>query len=55
MGAFEPRDADAERRMRESFARQGLMRIIGATLTRVSAGKGYAAMSLAPAGDERSV
>ncbi len=39
MSSFELRDPDVERRIRQSFARQGLMRAIGATLTRVSAGE----------------
>ncbi len=39
MSSFELRDPDVERRIRQSFARQGLMRTIGATLTRVSAGE----------------
>ncbi len=39
MPSFELRDPDVERRIRQSFARQGLMRTIGATLTRVSAGE----------------
>ena len=39
MPSFELRDPDVEKRIRQSFARQELMRTIGATLTRVSAGE----------------
>ncbi len=39
MSSFELWDPDVERRIRQSFARQRLMRTIGATLTRVSAGE----------------
>jgi uncharacterized protein (TIGR00369 family) len=39
MSSFELRDPEVERRIRHSFARQGLMRTIGATLTRISAGE----------------
>ncbi|HEY7678680.1 MAG TPA: PaaI family thioesterase [Candidatus Methylomirabilis sp.] len=38
MPTFEPADADFERRVRSSFARQGLMERIGARLTAVSPG-----------------
>jgi uncharacterized protein (TIGR00369 family) len=36
--AFQPRNPDFEARVRESFARQGIMRLIGAELTRVEVG-----------------
>ena len=38
MNAFEPRDPDFARKVRDSFARQRVMELIGATLTRVEAG-----------------
>ncbi len=38
MTAFEPRNPDFERAVRDSFARQGFMRTIGAALARVEAG-----------------
>ena len=37
--AFEPRDADYERRVRESFARQRAMQTFGARLLRVAPGE----------------
>jgi len=37
-GAFEPADSDYERRVRESFARQGVMAFIGAEITEVRPG-----------------
>lgn len=36
--AFQPQDPDFEARVRASFARQGVMRLIGAELTRVEPG-----------------
>jgi uncharacterized protein (TIGR00369 family) len=39
MSAFQPADADFERRVRESFERQGAMRLIGARLGCVEAGR----------------
>ena len=36
--AFQAQDPDFEARVRESFARQGVMRLIGAALTRVEPG-----------------
>jgi uncharacterized protein (TIGR00369 family) len=39
MSLFEPRDPDYERRVRDSFARQALMRTIGAELVRVEPGR----------------
>ncbi len=36
---FEPRDPDFERRVRASFARQAVMRTLGATLDRVAPGE----------------
>jgi uncharacterized protein (TIGR00369 family) len=36
---FQPRDADYERRVRDSFARQALMRTIGAELARIEPGR----------------
>jgi uncharacterized protein (TIGR00369 family) len=36
--AFQPQDPNFEARVRESFARQGAMRLIGAELTRVEPG-----------------
>jgi uncharacterized protein (TIGR00369 family) len=36
---FQPKDADFERRVRDSFARQALMRTIGADLMRVEPGR----------------
>jgi len=39
MPSFEPEDADFERRVRESFARQGAMRLIGARLACVEPGR----------------
>ncbi len=38
MSSFQIRDADFERRVRESFARQRVMSLIGASLTRVEPG-----------------
>lgn len=38
VAAFEPRDPDFERRVRDSFARQGLMTTFGAELVRVAPG-----------------
>jgi uncharacterized protein (TIGR00369 family) len=38
VSVFEPKDAGYERRVRASFARQALMRTIGAELTRVEPG-----------------
>jgi uncharacterized protein (TIGR00369 family) len=38
MPAFEPRDPDFERKVRDSFARQQVMRLLGAALTRVEPG-----------------
>ena len=38
MSSFQIRDADFERRVRESFARQRVMGLIGASLTRVEPG-----------------
>lgn len=38
MTNFEPADANFERRIRESFARQGIMSHIGAEMTRVAPG-----------------
>src|ERR1044072_6977305 len=40
MKEFEPRDADFERRVRESFARQRAMETFGARLLRVAPGEG---------------
>jgi uncharacterized protein (TIGR00369 family) len=39
MSAFQPADADFERRVRDSFGRQGAMRLIGAQLGRVEPGR----------------
>ena len=39
MSAFQAADADFERRVRESFERQGVMRLIGAQLGRVEPGR----------------
>lgn len=39
MAEFEPRDADFERRVRASFARQRLMETLGARLLRVAPGE----------------
>ena len=39
MPGFEPQDPKFEARVRESFARQKVMKIIGASLTRVSPGE----------------
>jgi len=39
MSAFQPADADFERRVRESFERQGVMRLIGGQLGRVEPGR----------------
>lgn len=39
MSAFQAADADFERRVRESFVRQGAMRLIGAQLGRVEPGR----------------
>jgi uncharacterized protein (TIGR00369 family) len=39
MSAFKPADADFERRVRESFERQGAMRLLGARLGAVEAGR----------------
>ncbi|HEX7314833.1 MAG TPA: PaaI family thioesterase [Pyrinomonadaceae bacterium] len=39
MAGFEPRDADYERRVRESFARQRAMETFGARLLRVAPGE----------------
>ena len=39
MSAFQPADANFERRVRESFLRQGAMRLIGAQLGRVEPGR----------------
>ncbi len=39
MPAFEPRDPEFERKVRDSFARQPVMHLIGATLTRVEPGR----------------
>jgi len=39
MPAFEPQDPDYERRVRESYARQRVMDLIGATLLRVAPGE----------------
>ena len=39
MTAFEPADQDYEARVRASFARQGIMDLIGATVTRVVPGE----------------
>ena len=39
MSAFQPADADFERRVRESFGRQGVMRLIGGRLGRVEPGR----------------
>jgi uncharacterized protein (TIGR00369 family) len=39
MPRFEPQDADFERRVRESFARQRIMQTLGATLTSVAPGE----------------
>ena len=39
MSAFQAADADFERRVRESFARQGVMRLIGGRLGRVEPGR----------------
>lgn len=44
--AFEPRDADFEARVRGSFARQGAMATLGATLEAVA--PGYCAIALVP-------
>jgi uncharacterized protein (TIGR00369 family) len=38
MNSFQPQDAEYERRVRESFARQPVMRLIGAHLQRVEPG-----------------
>ena len=38
MNSFEPQDAEFESRVRESFARQPVMRLIGASLERVEPG-----------------
>ena len=38
MTSFQTQDADFERRVRENFARQHVMQLIGATLKRVEAG-----------------
>lgn len=38
MSSFKPQDAEYERRVRESFARQPVMELIGATLRRVEPG-----------------
>jgi uncharacterized protein (TIGR00369 family) len=39
MPTFEPRDSDFEARIRESFARQGMMRVLGAALVAVRPGE----------------
>ena len=39
MGAHQPADVDFERRVRESYERQGAMRLIGAELARVEPGR----------------
>jgi uncharacterized protein (TIGR00369 family) len=39
MPAFEPRDPEFEKRVRASFARQQVMRTLGASMTRVSPGE----------------
>ena len=39
MPSFEPQDPDFERRVRESFARQGIMTTIGASVTHVAPGE----------------
>lgn len=39
MSSFEPRDPDFEARVRESFARQGMMRMLGAELVAVRPGE----------------
>jgi len=44
--AFQPPDPAYEQRVRESFARQGAMRTLGATLESVA--PGYCAIALAP-------
>jgi len=44
--SWQPRDPDYARRVRESFARQGAMRTLGAQLLAVS--PGYCAIALAP-------
>jgi uncharacterized protein (TIGR00369 family) len=46
MDTFAPADPGFELRVRDSFARQGAMRTLGATLERVAAG--YCAIALAP-------
>lgn len=39
MPAFEPQDPDYERRVRDSYARQRVMELLGATLLRVAPGE----------------
>lgn len=46
MPAFEPQDPDYERRVRESYARQRVMDLIGATLLRVAPGEVDIALSM---------
>ncbi len=46
---FTPRDPSFEARVRDSFARQGAMRLVGAVLDRIA--PGYCAISLVPRPD----
>jgi uncharacterized protein (TIGR00369 family) len=48
MPAFKPQDADFERRTRESFARQGIMAHLGATLQGVAPGRVEIAVPFRP-------
>lgn len=48
-GEFTPRDAAFDARVRDSFARQGAMRLVGAMLDAVA--PGYCAISLVPRPD----
>lgn len=48
MLAFKPQDADFERRTRESFARQGIMAHLGATLQGVAPGRVEIALAFRP-------
>ena len=45
---MQPRDPDFERRTRESFDRQGIMRHLGATLERVAPGRVEIALAFRP-------
>ena len=46
---FEPPDVDYERKVRDSFSQQGLMRTLGAELTTVCAGRVEIELASAPA------